>query len=131
MIDLGDIAGAAAGQMWKVATWALLTIMLLAGAAGGTALWLTAAERDKAVADLVAEKAISDDLRTGIREQNKAVEQMGKAKLAAEERGRAAQQAAAGDRKRYETASAHLVGAKASTCAEAMPFVDQLLKDIR
>ncbi|NRR28901.1 hypothetical protein HSX11_01765 [Oxalobacteraceae bacterium] len=131
MIDMGDIASAAAGQAWKVATWALVAVLLTVGAAGGTALWLTAAERDKAVVDLRAEKAVSEDLRTGIREQNHAVEAMGKAKLAAEARGLAAQKAAAVDRQRYETASAHLAGAAASTCAEAMPYVNQLLRDIR
>ncbi|MES2262075.1 MAG: hypothetical protein V4724_26440 [Pseudomonadota bacterium] len=113
--------------LWKAAAIVLLAALLLTGAG-----WALAAhDRDVARVDLGAERTRNDELRTSIREQNRAVETMGTAKALAEARGQAAQQAAAATGKRFDGALQRLVGARATTCAEAMPAVNLLLESVR
>lgn len=131
MSALGTLAGAAVSGIWKMATFALLAILLVVGAGGGMGWWLTDRARDQALVDLGAEKLASEQLRGSIREQNRAVETMDAAKKLAEARGLAAQQVAAANGRRLDGALAQLAGARATTCDEAMPAVNQLLGDIR
>lgn len=131
MSALGALAGAAVSGLWKVAAIALLAILLMVGAGGGVALWLTDRARDKAAVDLDAERTASEALRTGIREQNRAVAALATATRAAQERGQAAQKVAAAAGQRYDASLQRLVGARATTCDEAMPAVNKLLEDVR
>lgn len=109
----------------------LLSIALLAALAGaGGAWWLAAHDRDQARADLTAEQSVSEPLRIGIREQNRAVEVLAKAKAAADARGALAQQLAAANGRRFDGALAKIVGARATTCTDAMPAVNLLLEGI-
>lgn len=55
---------------------------------------------------------------------------MAKATLAAQERGATAQ-AAAAKGKKYDAALVQIVGARATTCDEAMPAVRLLLEGVR
>ena len=56
---------------------------------------------------------------------------MAKATLAAQERGAAAQVAAAAKGKKYDAAMAQAAGARATTCDEAMPAVRLLLEGVQ
>lgn len=131
MSALGDLAGAAVGGIWKVAAIALAGLLVVGAAAGGTAWWLASSARDKALADLKVEQGVNAGLRAGIVVQNTAI--LAQAKLAreAEARGAAAQQLAAANGKRFDGALAKLAGSRATTCDEAMPAVDQLLRDMK
>lgn len=112
--------------MQRIMAAALLAA--LAGASSGW--WLAARDRDHVHADMVAERAISDALRTDIDKQNMAVDAMAKAKAAADARGALAQQLAAANGKRFDGALAQIAAARATTCADAMPAVNLLLKGI-
>lgn len=131
MSALGDLAGAAVGGIWKVAAIALAGLLVIGGAAGGIALWLTSSARDKALVDLKVEQLLTAELRAGVTSQNTAIMKLGADKLAAEARGAAAQQLAAANGKRFDGALAKLADARATTCDEAMPAVNQLLKDLK
>lgn len=131
MSALGDLAGAAVGGIWKVAAIALAGLLVVGAAGGGTALWLASSARDKVVVELKAEQRITAALRAGVDLQNTRIVELGKEKLAAEARGAAAQQIAAANGKRFDGALAKLAGARATTCDEAMPAVNQLLKDLK
>jgi len=112
--------------------WQLAAVLLLAALAGAGWQWNMAAhDCDQALADLATERKISADLQASIREQNRAVEALGAAKLAADERGRAAQKLAAANGKRFDGALARIATAKAATCDDAMPFVDQIIQGVR
>ena len=105
-------------------------------AAGGdrrrrTGWWLAAGERDQALLDLKAEQGASAALRASIAEQNLAVDGMAKATLAAQQRGEAAQAAAAAAGQTYRAARAQLAGMRATTCDEAMPAVRRMLEEVR
>lgn len=131
-LDLGaKLAGLAGGQLWKVATIALLALQLAVAGGMGFEWWLAAHDRDTAMADLGAERARADALQAGIREQNRAVEALAKAKADADARGAAAQQLAAANGRRFDGAQQRLASAKAATCADAMPYVNQLLESMR
>jgi hypothetical protein len=135
MSALGDIAagagGVLAGKVWKVATVALLAILLAGGSAGGALWWSAAAARDKALTDLAAEKLVTAGLRAGVDDQNRAIQTWYRASEDAKARGQAAQQQAAANGQRFDAALQQLIGAKATTCAEAMPYVNQLLEKVR
>ena len=77
------------------------------------------------------ELGVSAQLRASITEQNRAIDGMAKATLAAQERGAAAQAAAAAKGKMYDAALAQITGARATTCDEAMPAVRLLLEGVR
>lgn len=132
MSALGQLAGGAVvGGIWKLAAIALAGLLLVGAAGGGTALWLASSARDKAEAGLTAERLVTAALRDGVDLQNTRIVALGKEKLAAEQRGAAAQQIAAANGRRFDGALAKLAGARATTCDEAMPAVDQLLKDLK
>ncbi|SEN31313.1 hypothetical protein SAMN05428959_1011132 [Duganella sp. CF517] len=123
--------GAVVGGIWKVAAIALAGLLVVGGAAGGTALWLASSARDDAVSKLETSRLLVADLRAGVNAQNTAIMKLGEEKLAAEARGAAARQIAAAKGRRYDAALAAAAGARATTCDEAMPVVNQLLKDLK
>lgn len=135
MSALGDVAagagGALAGQLWKVATLVLLAVMLVCGGAGGALWWTAAAARDQALADLKKEQGINAQLRAGVDVQNTAILAQADRAREAEARGRAAQEAAVANGRRYDQALQLAIGAKATSCADAMPYVNQLLEKVR
>jgi hypothetical protein len=131
MIGLGDIAGAAAGQAWKIGCAVLAALLLVVGVGAGTGWWLAAAARDEARADLVKEQGVSAQLRAGIDDQNMAITKLGQDKLDAEARGAAAQQQAAVAGRRFDAALQRIGDAKPATCEDAMPIVNKLLEDVR
>ncbi len=135
MSALGKMAAGAggmlAGQVWKVCTLVLLAILLAGGGAGGALWWSATAARDKALTDLAAEKGINAQLRAGVDDQNRAIQTWYRASEDAKARGQVAQQQAAINGQRFDAALQQLAGAKATTCADAMPFVNQLLDTVR
>ncbi len=109
----------------------IIAAALLAALAGaGAGWWLAARDRDQVRVDLVVERTTSAGLRTDIDKQNTAVDALAKAKAAADARGALAQQLATANGKRFDGALAKIAAARATTCAEAMPAVDALLKGI-
>lgn len=112
--------------MQRIIAAALLAALALTGANW----WLAARDRDQVRADIIAERAISEALRTDIDKQNTAVDALAKAKAAADARGALAQQLAAANGRRFDGALAQIAATRATTCAEAMPAVNQLLKGI-
>lgn len=125
-------AGAAVvSGFWKAGAIAALACGVLASAALGYQWHMAAHDRDGARAELAAEQAANVDLRTSIREQNRAVETMGAAKTAADARGKAAQQLAAANGRRFDGALDQIRQGKATTCDEAMVFVNKTLEAIR
>ena len=131
MSALGTLAGAAVGGIWKAAAIALAAVLLVVASSSGTGWWLAAGDRDTARAALVQEQGVSAALRASITEQNRAIDGMAKATLAAQERGTAAQAAAAANGKKYDAALVQITGARATTCDEAMPAVRLLLEGVR
>ncbi|WP_371865104.1 hypothetical protein [Duganella aquatilis] len=128
---MAGAGGVLAGQLWKVSTLVLLAVLLAGGSAGGAMWWAAAAARDKALEDLAAEKGVNAELRAGIGDQNRAITQWYEASKDAAARGAAAQQQAAAAGLRYDQVLQQLAGAKATTCADAMPYVNQLLEKVR
>lgn len=131
MSALGTLAGAAVSGIWKVAAAILAAVLLLVASSTGTGWWLAAGDRDKARAALVKEQGARAALQTSISEQNRAIDGMAKATLAAQERGAAAQAATAIKGKKYDTALVQIASVRAMTCDEAMPAVRLLLEDVR
>lgn len=135
MSAIGDLAGAAGGAvtggLWKVGAIVLAVLMLVSSAGLGFEWWLAAHDRDVARVDLKAEQGVSAELRASISIQNSAVDAMQRATAQADERGRAAQQLAAVNGRRFDAALAKLAGQHAMTCGDAMPAVNQLLKDVK
>ena len=125
------LAGAAVSGIWKAAAIVLATVLLLVASSTGTGWWLAAGDRDTARAELVLEQGVSAQLRNSISEQNSAIDGMAKATLAAQERGAAAQAAAAAKGKKYDAALVQIAGARATTCDEAMPAVRLMLEGVR
>lgn len=78
-----------------------------------------------------AERLITAALRAGADLQNNAILKLADEKRAAEQRGAAAQQLAAVNGRRFDGALEKLASARATTCDEAMPAVNQLLKDVK
>lgn len=125
------LVGDAVSGIWKLAMVVLAGLVLVVSSALGTGWWLAAGARDQALVDLKAEQGVTAELRASIAEQNLAVEGMVKATLAAQQRGETAQAAAAAAGKKYDKAQAALAGARATTCDEVMPYVNQLLKEVK
>jgi len=123
--------GAVVAGIWKVAAVALAVLLLVVMTGAGTGWWLAAAARDHALASLKAEQGASAELRASIGIQNSVVQSMHRATVEADARGRAAQALAAANGRRFDGALAKLTGARATTCDEAMPYVNQLLEDVR
>ncbi|MYM65423.1 hypothetical protein GTP45_01070 [Pseudoduganella sp. FT55W] len=124
-------SGALVSYLWKAATVVLAIMLMVVGVGSGTGWWLASAARDKAMVDLRTEQGINAQLRAGVDAQNTAI--LAQAKLAreAEARGAAAQQAAAANGRRYDQALQQITGVRAASCADAMPYVNQLLEKVR
>ena len=131
MSALGALAAGAVSGIWKLTAILLATALLLLASSTGTGWWLAASDRDAARAALVKEQGASAALRASITEQNRAIDGMAKATLAAQERGAVAQAAAAAKGKRYDAALAKIASVRATTCDEAMPAVRLLLEGMR
>lgn len=131
MSTLQLAGGAVVAAIWKVAAIMLAVLLLVVIAGAGTGWWLAAAARDQALASLLAEQGASAALRASIGVQNDAVQSMHRATVAADARRRAAQELAAVNGRRLDAAQARLAGARATTCDDAMPYVNQLLKDVK
>ena len=131
MSALGTLAAGAVSGIWKAAAIILAAMLLVVASATGTGWWLAAGDRDAARAALVLEQGVSAALRASISEQNRAIDGMAKATLVAQERGAAAQAAAAAKGRKYDAALVQITGARATTCDEAMPAVRLLLEGVR
>ncbi|PHV13721.1 hypothetical protein CSQ90_27135 [Janthinobacterium sp. BJB303] len=131
MSALGTLAGAAVSGIWKAAAIVLAGVLLVMAGTTGTGWWLATDDRDVARAALAKEQGASAALRTSIDEQNRAIDGMVKATLAAQERGAAAQSAAAAKGRKYDAALAQVAGVRATTCDEAIPAVRLLLEGVR
>lgn len=131
MSALGAVVAGSVSRLWQVSAVILAGLVLAVGSCLGTGWWLAAAARDRAVEALEKERQVSAELRIGIGTQNAAIGVLGQQKLEAEERGRNAQAAAAATGRRYDAALQRLDGARATSCSDAMPFVDRLLEDVR
>ena len=131
MSALGDVVGGSVsvltGLAWKVATGLLLAALVSATGCW----WLAAHDRDKTRTELAEQKTANDQLLDSIREQNRAVDALGAAKQAADSRRALAQQLVVASGKKLAVAGAALAAARATTCTEAMPAVNQLLKDLQ
>lgn len=125
--ELGDLAADVTAYVWKLA----VIVLLFALAGASIEWWLTARERDQARAGLAVERTRADQLSAAVREQNRAVDVLAAAKTAADARGLAAQQLAAANGKRFDGALAKIASAKAQTCADAIPAVNQLLESMQ
>jgi hypothetical protein len=128
---LGTLAAGAVSGIWKIAALALAALLLAGGGSVGAGWFLAAHDRDQARVDLKTEQGVSEQLRGALHEQNRAVEAMAGAKFAADARGVLAQQLATANGKRFDGALVRIAGARATTCAEAMPEVNRLLEAIR
>ncbi|KQQ40480.1 hypothetical protein ASF61_06925 [Duganella sp. Leaf126] len=127
-----DLAGGAVvASIWRLAAVLLAGLLLVVGTGAGTGWWLAAAARDRMEADLKAELGANAALRASISVQNQAVEAMRRSASQAQARGAAARAAAAAAGRRLDAAQAQLAKARATTCDEAMPYVNQLLKDVK
>ena len=131
MSGTSALAGAAVGGIWKAAAIVLAAVLLVVTGASGTGWWLAAGDRNAARAALTKEQGASAALRASIAEQNLAVDGMARATLAAQQRGEAAQAAAAAAGRKYQAAQAQLAGVRATTCDEAMPTLRRMLEDVR
>ena len=131
MSAITALAGAAVSGIWKLAALALAAVLLVVSSATGTGWWIAAGDRDLARAALVVEQGVSAGLRASIAEQNLAVDGMARATLLAQQRGEAAQAAAAAAGRKYSAAQAQLAGVRVTTCEEAMPAVRRMLEDVR
>ena len=117
--------------IWKPVAAGLLLALVVVGGVTGWNWYLAARDLDTARVELATERQASEQLRTSIREQNRAVDALAAAKAAADLRGIQAQQIAAANGKRFDLALRQAQGAKATTCIEAMPAVNQILEAIR
>lgn len=131
MSALGTLAAGVTGGIWKIAAVILLAALLVVGAWAGGGWFLAARDRDAARVELASERHAGELLRGAIREQNRAVEAAGAAKLVAEARGQAAQQQAAAAARRFDFVLGQTQGARATTCDEAMPTVNLILEAVR
>lgn len=131
MSAITALAGAAVSGIWKAGAIVLAALLLVVASVAGTGWWLAASARDLARTALLAEQGVSAGLRASIAEQNLAVDGMARATLLAQQRGEAAQAAAAAAGRKYNAAQAQLAGVRATTCDEAMPSVRRMLEDVR
>jgi hypothetical protein len=131
MSALSIAGGAVVAGIWKVAAIALAVLLLVVITGAGTGWWLSASARDQALASLKTEQGVGADLRASIGVQNSAVESMQRATAQAQARGDAARAAAAAAPRRLDAAQAKLADARATSCDEAMPYVNQLLESVR
>lgn len=120
--------GAVVAGIWKIAALVLAFLLLVVITGAGTGWRRSRATR---LAKLVVEQGASAVLCASISVQNEAVESMQRGTAQAQARGNAARAAAATAGRRLDAAQAKLASVRATTCDEAMPFVDQLLMDVK
>jgi hypothetical protein len=121
----------AAGAAWKVATIVLAALLLVVGAGTGTGWWLAEHAHGKTRGELTEAQARIGEYQAAIREQNRATEVLAKEKERADARGEAARVQADGLGRRMDAALHQVAGARSTTCADAMPFVDRVLEQVR
>ncbi|QYF95754.1 hypothetical protein KY495_11700 [Massilia sp. PAMC28688] len=131
MQALSTLTRAAVSGVWKLAAVVLLIVLVLTAAGMGYHWHLAARDRDAARVELVAERAKSASLAAAITRQNEAIDALASEKAQADARGQAALQLAAANGKRFDQALARTRAAKATTCTEAMPAVNDVLESIR
>ena len=123
--------GVVVSGAWRAAAIVLAALLLVVGSVVGTGWWLAAGARDLALADLKAEQGVSAALRGSLVEQNSAIDGMGRATLAAKQRGEDARALAAVRGRKLDTALDQINVVRATTCDEAMPAVRTMLKAVR
>ncbi|NML61846.1 hypothetical protein HHL21_12320 [Massilia sp. RP-1-19] len=128
---LTTATSALGGGIWKIGASALAILSLAACAYLGHGWYMAADDRDEAIVERDAQKALADGYQTAIREQNRATEALATQKASAEQRGKAAMDLAAANGRRFDDVLARTKGAKATTCAEAMPVVNDILEAIK
>jgi hypothetical protein len=128
---IAALTNAVVSGVWKLTAILLLLALIITGLFMGAGWYLAARDRDAGKVELAAERTLSAGYRDAIAEQNRAVTALAEQKTAAEARGLAAQQLAAANGKRFDLPLARAAGAKATTCAEAMPTVESVLEVIR
>lgn len=116
---------------YKLLSIVLLVLLLIVTAVMGYEWHMAAHDRDKAEADFKAERDISRQLRSAIDEQNILISGLGKDKDKAEAKGAQARALAVANSRLLDAALDQVKDAKASTCTEAMPVVNTILKGIR
>lgn len=116
---------------WRVAAIVLAALLLIVASVTGTGWWLTAGARDQALLDLKAEQGVSAGLLNSLAEQNSAIDGMGRATLAAQQRGEDARALAAVRGRKLDTALEQINGVRGTTCDEAMPAVRAMLEAVR
>jgi uncharacterized protein YlxW (UPF0749 family) len=131
MQAMSTITRAAVSGIWKLAAILLLVVLVATVAGMGYHWHMAARDRDSAQVALLASQQAVIDLKEAIRRQNEAIDGLAKDKAAAEDRGRAAQQLAAANGKRFDQVLARTRTVKATTCTEAMPVVNDVLESIR
>lgn len=109
----------------------LLAILVIGAIITGAGWYLAAHDRDVVKSELVAERERSVQLAASVARQNEAIDALASAKADAEARGQAALQLAAANGKRFDQALSRTRTATATTCAEAMPAVNDVLETIR
>lgn len=128
---LTTTAGAMVGGIWKIGAIALAAVSLTLCAYLGHGWYMAAHDRDKAIVERDEQKALADQYQTAIREQNNAVDALAEQKRLAEQRGKAAMDLAAANGRRFDDVLARTRDAKATTCDEAMPVVNDILGAIK
>lgn len=131
MSILSTATGVMVGGIWKIGAIALAVVSLAACAYLGHGWYMAAHDRDQAITERDEQKALADQYQTAIRDQNKAVDAMAEQKRLAEQRGKAAMDLAAANGRRFDDVLARTRGAKAATCDEAMPVVNDILEAIK
>ena len=135
MSAIGEVIAGAGGalvsQLWKVAALVASGLVLVVGVGAGTGWYMASAARDEALRDLRAEQGVSAELRAGIKTQNTAIIQWYDQAKQAQARGDAAMAVAQTNGRRYDAALQELASGKATSCEEAMPYVNQLLEKVR
>lgn len=121
----------AAYVMRNPLTVLLVIALVIVGGTSSAGWYLADRDRDAARADLVAERGRSAELAATVARQNDAVQVLAEQKAEAEARGQAAQQLAAANGKRFDLALARTSKAKATTCLDAMPVVNEVLESVR
>ena len=131
MSALATLAGAAVSGVWRAVAIVQAVVFLVVASSTGTGWWLAAGDRDQARVALAEEQSVTAELRTSIGEQNLAVDGMARATMLAQQRGEAAQAAAATAGRKYSAVQAQLASVRATTCDEAMPAVRRMLDGVR
>lgn len=130
MIDLGDIESAITGRAQTALLIGAVILCACLLCSAGVGWWLAAEDRDEARSRLVQEQRDNAELRGSLKAQNEAVAAMQLATAQAQDRGRAAQQAAEAAGRRYDAGLKKIGAAHAATCADAMPAVNALLESV-